>query len=86
MKKFFIDSFLVLVTLVTIFVDGAGTSEPDEYVEIKNFDTNSIQVHNWTLRDIANHVFTFPEFVMTPNQTCRVYTNEIHSDSLRIQL
>ena len=63
-----------------IFYDGAGSKEPDEYVEIKNFDTNSIQIQNWTLRDIADHIYRFPAFVMEPNQVCRVYTNEIHPD------
>lgn len=63
-----------------ILYDGAGSTETDEYVEIKNFDTNSIQVQNWTLRDIADHIYRFPEFIMEPNQVCRVYTNEIHPD------
>ncbi len=66
------------VVIIDIFVDGAGSSEPDEYVEIRNDDTSSIQLQGWTLRDIANHVYTFPSFVMTPGQVCRVYTNEIH--------
>lgn len=29
---------------------------------------------NWTLRDIANHVFTFPTFSLAPNATVRVWT------------
>ncbi len=66
------------VVIIDIFVDGAGSSEPDEYVEIRNDDTSSIQLQGWTLRDEANHVFTFPSFVMAPDQVCRVYTNENH--------
>jgi hypothetical protein len=38
-----------------------------------------IQLKNWTLRDVANHIFTFPSFVIQPNQKCRVYTNQIHA-------
>ena len=54
--------------------------EPDEYVEIENDDSFPIQLQNWTLRDEANHIFTFPSFVIQPNQTCRVYTNEDHPE------
>lgn len=69
------------IRITTIFYDGSGTSEPDEFVEIRNYDTSFIQVQNWTLRDLANHIYTFPNFVMAPSQTCRIYTNEIHPDS-----
>jgi competence protein ComEC len=68
------------VAITNIFYDGTGSSEPDEYVEIKNEDNKSIQLQNWTLRDNANHIFTFPSFVMTPGKVCRVYTNEYHSE------
>jgi hypothetical protein len=66
------------VEIRNIFYDGAGSSEPDEYVEIENDDSFPIQLKNWTLRDEANHLFTFPSFVIQPNQTCRVYTNQVH--------
>lgn len=68
------------VTIVTIFYDGSGSQEPDEYVEIRNDDTSPIQLYNWTLSDDANHIFTFPSYVMQPEQTCRVYTNEDHPE------
>lgn len=69
------------IQITTIFFNGVVSSyEPDEHVEIKNFDTRSIQVEGWTLRDIDEHIYTFPNFVMAPNQTCRIYTNEIHED------
>jgi hypothetical protein len=69
------------IQITTIFFNGVVSSyEPDEYVEIKNFDTRSIQVEGWTLRDIAEHVYTFPNFVMSPNQTCRIYTNQKHPE------
>ena len=52
----------------------------EEYVEIRNDDIKDIQLQNWTLRDESNHVFTFPPFVMQPDQVCRVYTNENHPE------
>jgi hypothetical protein len=68
------------IDITTIYYDGSGQFEPDEYVEIKNQDVFPIQLQNWTLRDEANHVFTFPNFVIYPNQICRVYTNEDHPE------
>lgn len=65
-----------------IFFDGvAGTAEPDEYVQIRNRDGHAIQLQGWRLSDAAGHVFTFPSRVMQPNQTCRIYTNQVHPDS-----
>ena len=63
------------IVITSIFADGAGTTEPDEYVQIQNQSDTIIQVQNWTLRDNANHVYTFPYYLMQPGQFCRVYTN-----------
>jgi competence protein ComEC len=64
-----------------IFYNGAiNPSEPDEYVEIVNRETYSLQVAGWTLRDQDNRVYTFPETIMAPGQVCRVYTNEDHPE------
>jgi phosphatidylserine/phosphatidylglycerophosphate/cardiolipin synthase-like enzyme len=69
------------VVITDIFYDGEkGRAEPDEYVEIRNDDTVTIDLRNWTLRDEANHVFTFPFHLMQPGQTCRIYTNEDHPE------
>lgn len=68
------------VQITAIFADGDGANEPNEYVQIQNQDSISIQLNGWTLSDEANHVFTFPSFVIAPNQTCRVYTNESHPE------
>jgi competence protein ComEC len=67
------------INIIDIFYDGVqGHQEPDEYVEIRNDDVQAIQLSGWTLRDEANHVFTFPSHVMQPGQVCRIYTNEDH--------
>ena len=68
------------IQIINIFYDGAGSQEPDEHVDIRNDDTQSIQLQSWTLRDSANHVYTFPTFVMQPGQVCRAYTNESHPE------
>jgi predicted extracellular nuclease len=68
------------IDITDIFYDGAGGAEPDEYVEIRSDDTQPIQLSGWTLRDVANHAFTFPSYVMQPGQVCRIYTNENHPE------
>ena len=70
------------VQITYIFYDGVVyRTESDEYVEIKNLDISPVQLSGWTLRDDANHVYTFPSFSMQSNRVCRVYTNEYHPDS-----
>lgn len=69
-----------VISIIFIYYDGQGSQEPDEYVEIRNDDTHSIQLQNWTLEDASAHIFTFPNFVMIPGQVCRVYTNENHPE------
>lgn len=69
------------VQIIRLLYNGVVSNlEPDEYVEIQNLDTNSIQLQNWTLSDLADHVYWFPSFVIAPNQICRIYTNETHED------
>ncbi len=68
------------IQIINIFYDGAGSQEPDEHVDIRNDDNQPIQLQSWTLRDVADHVFTFPSFVIQPGQVCRVYTNESHPE------
>ena len=70
-----------LVEIRDIFFDPPGSEENGEYVVIENDESFPIQLLNWTLRDEANHVFTFPSFVIQPNQQCRIYTNEFHPES-----
>ncbi len=65
-----------VVRITEIHWLGSGLSQPDEYVEFRNDDVYAIQLRNWALRDDAQHVFQFPNFVMQPGQVCRVYTDE----------
>jgi cardiolipin synthase len=68
------------VVITDIFYAGTGSQDPDEYVEIRNDGALPIQLESWTLRDEANHVFTFPSYTMQPDQVCRIYTNEDHPE------
>lgn len=63
------------VQITGFFYNGAGRSEPDEYVTIQNMDGRIMQVQGWRLTDAKHHVFSFPAFEMALGQSCRVYTN-----------
>lgn len=62
------------INIITIQPEG------NEYVEIRNDGNGPAQLLNWTLADIANHVFTFPAFLIQPGQTCRIYTDANHPE------
>ena len=56
-------------------------NEKDEYIEIKNFSNQHINITSWILyADSLGVDFIFPEFSISPGQVCRIYTNEYHSD------
>ncbi|HEX2981874.1 MAG TPA: lamin tail domain-containing protein [Anaerolineaceae bacterium] len=70
-----------VITISSIFYDGTGSAEPDEYVEIRNDDANAITLSNWTLSDAQAHEYTFPAYVIRPGEICRIYTNEYHPET-----
>jgi hypothetical protein len=58
-------------------------TEGDEYVQIKNYGTAAQDLLGWTLANLRDTklAFTFPEsFLLEPDMSIRVYTNEIHAE------
>ena len=56
---------------------GSGITPPDEdgeYVRLDNLGGSNATMTNWTLRDDANHVFTFPPFTLVAGESVRVWT------------
>jgi hypothetical protein len=72
-----------LIEITDIFFDGVvPQSESDEYAEITNLGSRSVNLEDWRLNaGELGQDFTFPEYWITPGQSCRVYTNEIHPES-----
>ena len=67
-----------------IFYDGVvPRTESDEYVQIVNAAGTSAELSEWSLKDVADGspIFTFPSYTIAPDETIRVYTNEVHSES-----
>lgn len=69
-----------IISVKVIYDGEKGEQEPDEYVEIENEGDNAIQLKDWTLSDNSGHTFLFPEYLLAPEETCRIYTNEYHPD------
>lgn len=71
------------VQITMIFYDGIVPDvESDEYVEITNLGSESVDLKGWVLKDISEGYpsFTFPSFILQPGQSIRVYTNEVHPE------
>ena len=56
--------------------------ESDEYVQLANLGTVSVNLYNWQLSDKSDGlpVFTFTNYEMEVGIRIRVYTNEYHVD------
>jgi hypothetical protein len=47
-----------------------------EYGPISNSGTPTRTVPGWTVRDLANHVYTFPSFKLGPGKSVRLHTGK----------
>jgi len=66
-----------------IFYDGlVPRVESDEYVEITNLGTETVNLAGRVLKDISEGYpsFTFPSYILQPGKSVRVYTNEVHPE------
>ena len=52
-----------------------------EYVTMTNTGTTTRTLTGWTVRDLANHVYTFPSFKLGPGKSVRLHTGKGTNDS-----
>ena len=70
------------VQITNIFYHGVQSGETDEYVEITNNGSQSVNLQGWKLiSGNSNNDFIFPSQVLAPGDSCRVYTRELHPES-----
>jgi hypothetical protein len=56
---------------------GTNASLNGEYFVVRNYTGTRRAIHSWTVRDAANHVYTFPStFVLGANSAVRVHTGK----------
>ena len=71
------------VQITFIFYDGLVLqTEADEYVKITNLGTTPVNLEGWRLVDIDEGYpeFVFPSYILEPDKSIRVYTNEFHPE------
>jgi hypothetical protein len=62
------------VQITTIRYDPPGSDVDGEYVRIRNRGDSLADMERWTLRDKANHTYTFPAFILYAGASVRVWT------------
>ncbi|MCW2674641.1 MAG: secreted protein, partial [Frankiales bacterium] len=69
-----------VVKIVKIYYDSPGTdnrtnaSINGEYFVLKNTTSTSRSLTRWTVRDLANHVYTFGTFTLGAGKSVTVHT------------
>ena len=58
-----------------------GAPLQGEYVAIANDSAWPAQLQGWTLRDVANHMYTFPNFVLESGSVVRIWTKAGNNDA-----
>lgn len=62
------------VRITSIDFDPPGSDVAGEHVVIRNDTAAATTLTGWTLRDLANHAFTFPSFVLQGGSGVKVWT------------
>jgi len=65
------------VKIININADAPGNDNDNkngEWVEIKNTGSSTVNMDNWTLKDEANHLYTFTNFSLAPNTSVFLYS------------
>lgn len=73
------------VVITRIEYDPAvGTDAEGEYVELKNTGAGAADLTDWTLRDEADTVYTFPAFTLNAQATVRVWVKSGTNDATNL--
>ncbi|MCW4031939.1 MAG: lamin tail domain-containing protein [Candidatus Bathyarchaeota archaeon] len=65
------------IYVVTFHYDAAGNDHEnlnDEYIILGNKGNLSTDMTSWTIKDEANHIFTFPAFVLKVGENVTIYS------------
>lgn len=62
------------VQITTINYNPPGDDLAGEFVQIQNYSSSAVDMTGWTLRDLANNVYTFPTFTLAPGASVRLWT------------
>ncbi len=67
----------VRITQINADAPGSDRENPNgEWIELMNTGDAPVDLTGYTLKDEANHIYTFPSFVLEPGQKVRVYSGK----------
>ncbi len=69
----------VSLKIVAINADAPGDDRENpngEWIEIANQGSQTVQMRGYTLKDEANHIYTFDDFEVAPGATFRLYSGQ----------
>lgn len=67
----------IKLKIININYDAPGNDNLNlngEWVEIKNLGKDPVNMKNFVLKDLANHIFTFPDYTLNPNSVVKIYS------------
>ncbi len=67
----------VPLKIITIHANAPGNDNENpngEWIEIANQGAQPVQLRGYTLKDAANHIYTFGNFTVNPNSSFRLYS------------
>jgi hypothetical protein len=62
-----------VVVIEIVYDPPVGRDQEGEVVSIQNVGETPVDMTGWTLSDIAEHVYTFPDFTLAPGATVQVH-------------
>ncbi len=72
----------VKITHIQADAPGSDSQNPNgEWVEIVNQGPEAVSLEGYTLKDAANHIYTFPAFTLQPGATVRLYSGQGQNDA-----
>jgi len=75
------------VKIAHIQADAPGNDNENpngEWVEIVNEGSAAVSLQGYSLKDAANHIYTFPAFTLQPGGTVRLYSGQGQDDAGRL--
>jgi len=72
------------IKIADIQADAPGNDSENpngEWVEIVNEGSTAVNLEGFSLKDAANHIYTFPAFTLQPGATVRLYSGQGQDDA-----
>jgi micrococcal nuclease len=69
----------VALKIIQIEADAPGSDNENpngEWIEIANQGDGPVSMQGYTLKDEANHIYSFGDFTVPPNQSFRLYSGQ----------